>query len=179
MNNPSSPPSQPGTPTPAPAIDPIQLENYRQELRAQQNLPFGLLGGVAGLVVSAVIWALVTVALDRQIGYMAIGVGFLVGLGVRLLGKGLDPIFGILGAALSLIGVLAGNILTVVILLSREFGVSVTDVLAQLDLGEVLSALIQGSEVIDWLFYALALYFGYRFSIRQITAKDLAKLSSV
>jgi hypothetical protein len=49
-----------------------------------------LLGGFAGLaaaILGAIIWAVVTVTTKYQIGYMAIGVGALVGFALRI-GKG-------------------------------------------------------------------------------------------
>jgi hypothetical protein len=172
--------STPTPPQPSPSLDPVQLENLKQELRAQQNLPFGFLGGVAGMVLGAVLWAVLTALLDRQIGYMAIGVGFLVGLGVRLLGRGLSPAFGVVGAALSLAGVLAGNVIASALLASRELGVPFGDVLSILDLDLIVEIIKESfAGPIDLLFYALALYFGYRFSFRQITAKDLERAAGM
>jgi len=60
--------------------------------------------------IGAALWALITVATNYQIGFMALGVGFLVGHSVRAFGKGVDTGFGVLGAVLALAGCLAGKI---------------------------------------------------------------------
>jgi hypothetical protein len=147
----------------SPQLDP-NLAGGSQPLEydTQQNPGLGVLGGIIGLLIGAILWALISVLLDRQIGYMAIGVGLLVGIGVRLLGKGRTALFGIVGAVLALIGVLLGNALAVILFASREAGVSVTEVLPLVDWAGLLGEIIQLSEPIDWLFYALAVYAGYR-----------------
>ncbi|MEE9230157.1 MAG: hypothetical protein V3U86_05575, partial [Acidobacteriota bacterium] len=79
-------------------IDPTRLELILDRLRADQNLVAGVLAGAAGAVAGAGLWAAVTVFTGFQIGWMAVGVGFLVGYLVRLAGKGIDKSFGVAGA---------------------------------------------------------------------------------
>ena len=51
---------------------------------AASNLPPGVVAGLGAAIVGAAIWAAITAATDYQIGFMAIGVGFLAGFAVRL-----------------------------------------------------------------------------------------------
>jgi hypothetical protein len=135
---------------------------------AHSNLPFGIVGGIVGMAVGAAIWALITLITDMQLGYLAIAVGFFTGFGVRLLGKGTTPIFGLAGAVLSLVGLLIGNLAVTVLIISRESGVSIGGVLSMLDMNLIGSIFKEAfSGPIDLLFYGLALFFGYRFSIRR------------
>src|SRR4051812_10018311 len=82
------------------------------ELRKQQDLPNALIGGLASAIVGAVLWAVITVATEHQIGYMAIGVGFLAGFSVRYFGCGIDFHFRIVGAFFALLGCALGNFLS-------------------------------------------------------------------
>ncbi|MEJ2510629.1 MAG: hypothetical protein P8Y72_03430 [Anaerolineales bacterium] len=68
-----------------------------EDLKLQQNLGLGIIGGAIGGLLGAVVWAAVTYLTEYQIGWLALGVGYLVGIGVRLLGKGIDKVFGIAG----------------------------------------------------------------------------------
>ncbi|MDP9017762.1 MAG: hypothetical protein M3N19_05535, partial [Candidatus Eremiobacteraeota bacterium] len=52
------------------------------------NLPLACLGALAGALLGAIIWAGVSAAANAQIGFMAIGVGFLAAYGARLFGRG-------------------------------------------------------------------------------------------
>ena len=67
------------------------------------------LAGLAAAFVGAIAWAIVTVTTKYQLGIMAIAVGLLVGLALRL-GNG-GKAFGILGACLALFGCVLGNFL--------------------------------------------------------------------
>jgi hypothetical protein len=48
------------------------------------RLAGALVAGGVGAVVAAAVWALIVVLTDYEIGYLAVGVGFLAGLGVKL-----------------------------------------------------------------------------------------------
>ena len=58
-------------------VDPAQVELALEELRGEQSLALGVVGGAVGALVGAAVWAAVTVATNSQIGFMAVGVGFL------------------------------------------------------------------------------------------------------
>jgi hypothetical protein len=92
-----------------------------EELNYDSNLILGLVGGVLAMLVSAVIWGLITYFTEYQISWMAIGVGFFVGIAIQKLGKGKSLIFGISGAILSLLGCLLGNYLFYNGILAREW----------------------------------------------------------
>jgi hypothetical protein len=161
-------------------IDPFKLEGFIREIKARQNLPLGILGGLGAAIVGAIIWALITVVTDYQIGWMAIGVGFLVGLAIRQFGQGIDTAFGISGAVLALLGCLAGNLFTIATVAAREEGLSLLFVLFTLIIspGLVLELMVATFTPIDLLFYGLAIYAGYKNAFRQIKEAELATLQA-
>lgn len=132
----------------------------------ERNLAFGCVAGIAAAVVGAALWAGITYVTEYQIGWMAVGVGLLVGVAVRHFGKGTDTIFGIMGGALALAGCLAGNLLTICLVLAREEAVSLPEMFLRLDPGLVVRVMSATFGPIDLLFYGLAIYEGYRFSLR-------------
>lgn len=131
----------------------------------EQNFTMGLVGGIAAAVVGAVIWALITVTTNYQIGWMAVGVGFLVGYAVRMLGKGSDQKFGAAGAVIALLGCVAGNLLTVLIVVSRQENIGLTALFAGLTPALVVELLKETFQPMDLLFYGIAVYEAYKFSI--------------
>jgi hypothetical protein len=130
-----------------------------------QSLPMALLAGLAAAAVGAGLWALVTVLTGYQIGWMAIGVGFLVGLAVRLAGKGTTATFQVLGAALALGGCLAGNLLTICVIAAGKLGISLTQMIFGLTPDFVVDTMSATFSPIDLLFYGLAVYAGYKYSV--------------
>jgi len=157
------------------AIDPLILQAALQRLKSEQNLVLAALAGGVAALLGACIWSAVTVTTNYQIGWMAVGVGFLVGYAVRSFGKGIDKSFGIVGAAWSLAGCAAGNLLTIVGTISNQQ--NIVNILEKLDL-EIVASLMQATfNPMDLLFYGIAVYEGYRFSFRQVSQGDLTKIS--
>jgi hypothetical protein len=127
------------------------------------NLPLGALAGLGAAIVGAAIWAAITAATEYQIGWMAIGVGFLVGFAVRFVGKGTEPTFGIVGAVLALLGCLLGNLLTFAWFAAEQTGLPFFTVLTS-DLGALIDFMSANFAAMDLLFYALAAYCGFRYA---------------
>ena len=162
-----------------PSIDPKKMEELKNQLYAEQNLLLGIVGGVVSAVIGATIWAVVTVATEYQIGWMAVGVGFLVGYAVRILGKGISTTFGVVGASCALVGCILGNLLSSCGFLANQESVPVLQVVVNvLTQPAVIVELLKVTfSPMDVLFYAIAVYEGYKFSFRQITEQQLADLS--
>ena len=155
-------------------IDQEKWQLLVQQMREKQNLAQGILFGGIAAGIGAIIWAAVTIATGYQIGWLAVGVGFLVGMAVRLFGKGIDPVFGIAGAALSLIGCLGGNLLSVCMMISQQESIPLFQIFSFLDLAIIVELMIDTFSPIDLLFYGIALYEGYKFSFREVTGEELA-----
>lgn len=160
-----------------PEMDPGTAEEILAELKESQNFPLAIVAGAVAALAGAGIWAIITAVTNYQIGWMAVGVGVLVGMAVRRAGKGLDRSFGIAGAVLSLLGCLLGNALTVYYFAAKQIEEPFLKVLTNLPFSEVLQEMKRGFSAFDLLFYAIAVYEGYRFSFRQFTQEDLASLS--
>src|SRR2546421_5738806 len=97
-----------------------------------ENLPMGFMAGLVAAAIGAGLWALVTIITGFQIGWMAVGVGFLVGWAVRLAGKGTHRAFGIMGALLALGGCAVGNLATILVVAAQHFDVPLLAVLTRL-----------------------------------------------
>lgn len=143
------------------------LANYIDEIRENQNLPMGIAAGVVATLIGAIIWAVITAATGYQIGYMGLLAGLLVGYSIRIFGKGIDTIFGVVGASLSLLCCLLGNVLGACIMVSNDQSLPVIDVLFNLNMGLAVLIIKEGFGVVDLIIYGLAIYEGYKFSFRS------------
>ncbi|MER5971647.1 hypothetical protein ABT112_18250 [Streptomyces sp. NPDC002055] len=146
------PPQQPfgmpgGFPPPAPA--------------ARRGTPgLAIVAGAAAMLIGAGVYGGIFKAFDgTQIGYLAVGVGALVG---AVLGKvgGRHPVLPVVGAVLGLVGVYCGQLFGFALVISDIGQGSVVDVLTQhLDL--LSQAWKKSLEPIDALFFALAGFAGF------------------
>lgn len=119
---------------------------------------------VAALI-GASLWAAVTVATEYQIGWMAVGVGVLVGFAVRYAGKGTTQPFAITGAGFALLGCVLGNLLSTVGFISIQESLPFFEMLARVDLAIAVELIQATFSPMDLLFYAIAVYEGYKFAI--------------
>lgn len=63
------------------------IEELANEVSTSKDLPMAILGGLLGAIVGALLWMLVVVLTNTQVGFVAIGVGWLAGQGVALFVK--------------------------------------------------------------------------------------------
>jgi hypothetical protein len=161
-------------------LDSAKLAAFAAKLEDQQNLVLGVIGGTIAAVIGAAIWAAITVATKFQIGWMAIGVGFLVGIAVRTFGKGITRTFGIVGAVLSLLGCMLGNVLSSCGFLSMQESIPyfqlVVSVISKPDV--ILELLKITFTPMDVVFYGIAVSEGYKIAIRRISEAEIKSLTS-
>ena len=163
---------QPATEHPTALSEPERLLAM-DRLRARQKLGLAIVAGMVAMIAGAAIWAAATISTGYQIGWLAIIVGVLVGMAVRIAGNGIDRVFGITAALLSLLGCALGNVLTVAYFVAQAEGVPYFELLVQLDLEMALQLLIANFNPMDLLFYLFAVYFGYRYAVHEVTEADL------
>ena len=143
-------------------VDKYALQAELDRLKTNQNLPSGIIGGLIGGALGAAIWAVVVYFSEYQIGWIAILVGYFVGFGVRKFGRGVSQVFGFAGAGIALFSVGLGNFLVVLALLAKYYEVSFLDVLVGFDYTLSLELLTETFQVMDILFYIIAIAAGYR-----------------
>jgi hypothetical protein len=161
-----------------PKIDESKVKELIEQMKAEQNFVMGINSGVIAALIGAVLWAVISAVTQYQIGYMAIGVGALVGLSIRKFGKGITPAFGYLGGVFSLAGCLLGNILAIIIFYANENSLNYFSVLMSIDYLKLPSIVAAGFQPMDLLFYGIAIYFGYKFSFRTLTKAELDSVAA-
>ena len=130
----------------------------------QSKLMLGTIGAIVGAVVGAAIWAAITATTNFQIGYMAIGVGFLVGFAMRSLSGGTQRIEGVIAGAVALLGCALGNLLAIVVTIGQHEHYALAGMLLGLARNPLAAVelLRLGFDWMDLFFYAIAAYAAYR-----------------
>ncbi|MEA2719734.1 MAG: hypothetical protein QOJ39_1598 [Candidatus Eremiobacteraeota bacterium] len=136
------------------------------------KLLLGIIGAVVGAVLGAIAWAAITATTNFQIGYMAVGVGILAGYGMRILSGGRDRADGIAAGVVALLGCVLGNILTAVVVIAQHQHYPIVATALAVLIQPVLSfeLLRDGFNVMDLLFYGIAVYAGYRTALKPPAA---------
>jgi hypothetical protein len=149
-----------------------------EKLRAEQSLPAAIFSGIFIGILAAIAWAMITVTTNLKIGLVAIAIGFVVGLGMRQFGKGIDPIYGICGAVIALFSCFFGDIFSIIGFAANEADIGYFDALTRFDYSLIFEIMAEIASPMDFVFYAIAAYEGYKFSFRQFTKKDLYELDA-
>ncbi|WP_411071445.1 hypothetical protein [Streptomyces sp. cmx-4-25] len=137
----AAPQPYPAAPPPAPVRD---------------NVGLGLLAAFVAALVAAAAYGGIAGAVEREIGWAAVGVGFLVGLAAGKVG-GANPVLPVAGAVLALGAVYLGELILLAIIGGKELGVPATELFFD-HFDVITAAWKEGLGPFTFLFFGLAAF---------------------
>lgn len=160
------------------SLEAARIQRFYQAFLREQNFLAALATGLLAALSGAIAWGLVTLITQLQLGVLALAMGPLVGLSVRRFGQGITTRYGVLGASLTLLGCLLGNLLAASAALAHTQALPIIEAVRLMtqNLSLPLELFWQSFHPIDSLFYLAAAYFAYQLAFRQITALELSAL---
>ncbi|MFC9729178.1 hypothetical protein [Streptomyces roseolus] len=141
-------PQQPAGQNPFGAYPPAPAPAPRRS-----NVGLGILAAVVAALVTAGIYGAIMGGVEAEIGWAAVGVGFAVGFAAGKVGGG-NPVLPIVSALLSLGAVYLGQLVGIAVFLTKDYGVSFTDVFFK-DFGALMDLWSEAKEPLTFLFLAL------------------------
>ncbi|MFZ3472374.1 hypothetical protein ACODT3_14500 [Streptomyces sp. 4.24] len=99
-------------------------------------------------------------AIEREIGYAAVGVGALVGFAAGKLG-GRNPVLPVVGAVFAVVSVFLGELFFYALALSGAAGVGLGDVLSTVGVSGLVDIWKEEADVMSVLFLALGAFTGF------------------
>ncbi|WP_019055589.1 hypothetical protein [Streptomyces prunicolor] len=143
---------QPGAVPPPPAPN----APYAPPAPPKNNIALGLVTAVAAALVAAGIYGFVIGTTKHEIGWAAIGVGFVIGLAAGKLG-GRNPVLPVVSAVLALGAVYLGQLVGEAMLIADEYGVNFSKVFFD-HFGVVQDAWKADSDPLTFVFFAIAAF---------------------
>lgn len=153
-------------------INEREINKIREKAKVHQNLSYAIIGGLSVALLCSFIWAAFTVATEYQIGLLAIAVGFIVGKSVGFFGAGIDQSYGIIGAILALIGVLLGNIFSIIGFTAHDQNLGYFEAATLMGIKETFQFYMQNISPMDFVFYVIAIIQGYKFAFRPFNETE-------
>ncbi|MCX4730070.1 hypothetical protein ACIA74_05890 [Streptomyces sp. NPDC051658] len=150
---------QPGAPTGNPFAGqqpgaPFGGAPFTPPAPARNNIGLGLVAAVVAAVVAAGLYGAIIGATKHEIGYAAVGVGFVVGFAAGKVG-GRNPVLPVVSAVLALVAVYFGQLLGEAMIAAKELPVTVSELF--FDHFSLLNeAWKADSDFISYLFFAIA-----------------------
>ncbi|MFG2375967.1 hypothetical protein ACGFY9_31405 [Streptomyces sp. NPDC048504] len=143
---------QPGAVPPPPAPN----APYAPPAPPKNNIALGLLTAVVAALVAAGIYGFVIGTTKHEIGWAAVGVGFVIGLAAGKLG-GRNPALPVVSAVLALGAVYLGQLVGDAMLIADEYGVNFSKVFFD-HFGVVQDAWKADSDPLTFVFFAIAAF---------------------
>ncbi|WP_433451979.1 hypothetical protein ACQPXS_27985 [Streptomyces sp. CA-142005] len=143
-------PPQPG----GPADQPGAFAPPAPSAPARNNLVLGLVAAVVAAVAAAALYGVIIGATKHEIGYAAVGVGFVVGVAAGKAG-GRNPVLPIAAVVLSLASVYFGQLVGEAMIGAKVSGLSFTQVFFD-HFDIVQKAWKEDSDPLTFLFFAIA-----------------------
>jgi len=150
-----------------------------EKLHLEQNLPMSLTASIVVGIIGALLWAIIAVTTDYQIGYIAIAIGAAVGFTMRYFGKGIDLIYGISGCIIAILSCFLGNFFSIIGYIANNETRGYIETIYLFDYSQLVPLMKNAFRFIDILFYSFAAYEGYKFSFRSFTKKEIEQLSDI
>ncbi|MEU3793472.1 hypothetical protein [Streptomyces fructofermentans] len=171
---PDAAPQQPAEPVAAPTAQPVPQQAAPEgtpqygfphapvppAAPARNNLVLGLAAALGAALVSAAVYGTVIGVTEYEIGWAAVGVGFLVGLAAGRVG-GRNPVLPVVSALVSLGAVYLGQLIGTAMIGADELGVGFTEVFFE-QFGLVQEAWKAGADPMSFLFFAIAGYVAFQ-----------------
>jgi len=138
------------------AVPPPPPAPYAPPAPQRNTMVLGLVTAVAAALVAAGIYGVVIGTTKHEIGWAAVGVGFVIGLAAGRLG-GRNPVLPVVSAVLALGSVYLGQLIGDAMLIADEYGVSFSKVFFD-HFGVVQDAWKADSDPLTFVFFAIAAF---------------------
>ena len=146
-----------------------QLEAQQREDATEESVMGALLGGLAAAVLCIIVAGGFAALTHFWHKAFSVGIGFAVAFAVKRFGRGNDIRFGFIGALCALIACVGGYHLAWAFVLAASEDMSILDYVATIDDWGAWMTGVLGP--LDWFFYAVATYCGYKFSYDAVADK--------
>jgi hypothetical protein len=144
-----------GTPQPGFPVAPLA-----PAAPARNNFALGLAAAVGAGLVSAVLYGLVIGLTKHEIGYAAVGVGFLVGIAAGRAG-GRNQTLPVAAVILSVASVYLGQLIGDAMIVAKEYGVGFNEVFFE-HIDVVQKVWKADADPVTFLFFAVAAYVAFQ-----------------
>ncbi|MFD7969218.1 hypothetical protein [Streptomyces clavifer] len=121
--------------------------------RGGSGLGLGILTALGTAIVAAILYGVIAGSIEREVGYAAVGVGFLVGFVASKVG-GSNPAVAVASAVFSLGAVFLGQLVAMSMILADGLGVGFTEVFFD-HFGDVMDIWKEEADFMTYLFLAL------------------------
>lgn len=146
-----------------------QQYEIAEKLLAEQDFPRAVLYGAAVTLVSAFVVGSIG---GVGVGFMATGIGLIVGVTFQYIGRGIENRFAVVASIYAVVACLLGNLFAMASYAARYNGVSTQDILLNTPIPELSTWVVADLQFADLIFWMLAIGAAGYLSKRRLSRKQ-------
>ena len=155
------------------SVEKQRIYELAEKLLSEQNFGVAVVAGVIAMILSAWIYGIVK-SQSEGIYYsiLAAGIGTIIGLTMRFLGRGIDIKFALVASAYALLGCMLGNMFAVVMNVAQSNAVSPFDILQNTPKSELYEWIFADLPLADLMFWIIGIGSAAYFARRPLTREE-------
>ncbi len=140
--------------------DEEKQKNYElaDKLISEQNFAAAVIVGAVATLLAAATYGITVATWAFSYGFAAAGVGFVIGLSMGFLGRGISTKFAVVATLYTITGCAIGNLFRVIIELAQATATSPIDVLRNNSLSVLVERSISNVSFVDLVFWFVAVF---------------------
>ena len=140
------------------------------KLISEQNFPAAVIAGAVATVLAAAAYGIITARWAFSYGFVAAGVGIVIGLSMQFLGRGISMKFAVLATVYTIAGCVLGNVFRVIMELARASATSPIDVIQNNSLSMLADQSLSYVSPVDLVYWFIAVFCAVFFAKRPLSS---------
>ncbi len=142
------------------------------KLLEEQNFVAAIVAGLVGALAGALAWGAVALGTGAIVAVVAIGVGAIVGFGVRVFGQGVTDVFALAAAGLAVFGCALGNLMALVLFEMSALDLSPSEALSLIEPARLYADFVSTLGIMELFYWLVAAYSAWWLARRGLTEEE-------
>lgn len=157
-----------------PMNDEEKQKNYElaDKLISEQNFAAAVIIGAVATLLAAAAYGIMVVTWAFSYGFVAAGVGIVIGLSMQFLGRGVSMKFAVVAAVYAITGCVLGNLFRVIIELASANATTLIDVLPNSSLSVLAERSVSNLSFVDLVYWFVAVVCAVFFARRPLSRSE-------
>lgn len=154
--------------------DEEKQKNYElaEKLLSEQNFTAAVIAGAVATLIAAAAYAITVTMWPFAYGFVAVGIGIVIGLWMQFVGRGISMKFSIAAVVYTITGCALGNLFVVIIELAQGLEISPIDIIRNDSLSMLAKRSLSGISFVDLVYVFVAVFAAVFFAKRPLSREQ-------